>query len=91
MKHSLVTLARTVDWGFLEQALAVTRELGDRQQEADLLWQLGIQHAELGQRDAAVACLQAAVNLLRQLGKQAVHGVRGQGSGIRDQDLRTDP
>src|SRR5262249_50938858 len=39
---------------------------GDRQHEADLLWQLAIQHAELGQQGQAVAQGEAAVALLEQ-------------------------
>jgi hypothetical protein len=52
-----------------EQALALTRQVGDRQQEANLLWLQGIQHAELGQRDLATARAQEAVSLFAKLGK----------------------
>ena len=37
---------------FFDQALNLTRELGDRHQEATLMWHQAIQHAELGQREA---------------------------------------
>jgi hypothetical protein len=50
--------------GYLEQALALARKLGDRKHEADLLWKVGIQHAELGRRDRAIAAAEAAVDLM---------------------------
>jgi tetratricopeptide (TPR) repeat protein len=53
--------------GFFEQALALTRAAGDRQHEAKLLWHLGVQYAELGQRDAAAAQAQAAIDLLETM------------------------
>jgi hypothetical protein len=54
---------------YFEQALALARELGDRQHQANLLWYAGIQNAELGRRDLALAQAQEAVDLLRSLGK----------------------
>jgi tetratricopeptide (TPR) repeat protein len=55
--------------GFYEQALTLAHQVGDRQHEADLLWYLAIQLAELGQQDRAIARAQAAVDLLQSLGK----------------------
>src|SRR5262249_42477143 len=55
--------------GLYEQALAVTRRVGDRHQEANLLWQQGIQFAELGQRELAIAKADEAVTLFKVLGK----------------------
>ncbi len=52
-----------------DQALALARQLGDRQQEANLLWHQGIQHAELGQREQAIARAEEAVALFKTLGK----------------------
>lgn len=49
--------------------MALTRILGDRQHEADLLWHLAIRHAEGGQRDQTLAQAQAAVEVLERLGK----------------------
>jgi tetratricopeptide (TPR) repeat protein len=55
--------------GFYEQALALARQLGDRKHEAELLWYLAIQHAEIGQREQAIAQAEATVDFLRQAGK----------------------
>jgi hypothetical protein len=52
-----------------DQALTLARAIGDRQHEANLLWQQGIQYAELGQRDWAVAKAQEAIDLLQKMGK----------------------
>ncbi len=54
---------------YYEQALSLARRVGDRQQEANLLWLQGIQLAELGQRDAAIASAQDAISLFSILGK----------------------
>ncbi len=54
---------------FFEEALQLTRKLGDRHQEATLLWHQGIQHAELGQRELAIARAEEAVTLFKLLGK----------------------
>ena len=54
---------------FFGQALAVARDVGDRQHQATLLWQLAIQQAELGRRDAAVARGQEGVELLGAMGR----------------------
>jgi tetratricopeptide (TPR) repeat protein len=51
------------------QALALARQLGDRKHEVELLWYLSIQHAQLGERELAVAHGQATVDLLTKLGK----------------------
>jgi tetratricopeptide (TPR) repeat protein len=48
-----------------QHALALARELGDGRHEADILWQLAIQHAELGLRDEAIADGRAAIERLR--------------------------
>ena len=47
----------------------LARQVGDKQQEANLLWFQGIQLAELGQRDAAIARAQDAIALFTKLGK----------------------
>ena len=52
-----------------EQALAVTRRVGDRHQEANVLWHESIQFAELGQRDLAIAKAEEAITLFKLLGK----------------------
>jgi tetratricopeptide (TPR) repeat protein len=52
-----------------EQALALARRLGDRHQEANLLWHQGIQHAELGQREAAIAKAEDSITLFKTLGR----------------------
>jgi hypothetical protein len=49
--------------------LTLARTLGDWKQEVDLLWQLAIRRAEVGQRDATLEYGQAAVRLLERLGK----------------------
>jgi tetratricopeptide (TPR) repeat protein len=51
-----------------ERALALAREVGDRQHEADMLWILAIQHAELGHPDQAVAKAQTAIWVYEELG-----------------------
>jgi hypothetical protein len=53
---------------FFGQALALAREVGDRQHQANLLWHLAIQHAELGQRDQAMANARAALELFQSMG-----------------------
>jgi tetratricopeptide (TPR) repeat protein len=55
-----------------EQALALAQALGHRKHAADLLWSAAIQHAELQQRDQAVANGQAALDLWRQMGNPQV-------------------
>lgn len=50
-----------------EAALALARELRDRQHEADCLWCLAVQHAELGDRERAIACAAAALQVLKGL------------------------
>jgi tetratricopeptide (TPR) repeat protein len=50
------------------QALALARELADGRHEADILWQLAIQHAELGRRDEAIVDGRSAVERLRDAG-----------------------
>ena len=52
-----------------EQVLAVTRRVGDRHQEANVLWHESIQFAELGQRDLAIAKAEESVTLFKLLGK----------------------
>ena len=54
---------------FFSDALALARDLGDWQHEAELLWYLAIQHAALGQRDEAIASGQAAVDILERMDK----------------------
>jgi tetratricopeptide (TPR) repeat protein len=54
---------------FFYPALALARELGDRKHEAEILWYLAIQLAELGQREQAIAQAQAAVDFLTATGK----------------------
>ena len=53
----------------LNEALTLARTLGDRQQEADLLWYLALGQAEMGQREQALGYGQAAVDLLEKWGK----------------------
>jgi tetratricopeptide (TPR) repeat protein len=52
-----------------EQALALARQVGDRKHEGELLWYLSIQHAQLGEREQAIAYGQATVDFLTRLGK----------------------
>ena len=54
---------------FLDQALSLTRQVGDRHQEANLLWHQAIQRAELGQREQAIAKAEEAVALFKSLGR----------------------
>jgi len=55
-----------------EDALAVARQVGDRRHEAELLWYLATQHAELGRRDDALATGQMAIDLFSKLGNPYV-------------------
>jgi hypothetical protein len=52
-----------------EEALAIARQLGDRQQQANLIWQQGIQHAERGERELAIAKSEEAITLLKLMGR----------------------
>src|SRR5262249_56161760 len=54
---------------WFERGLALTRRVGDQQQEANLLWLQAIQLAELDQRDAAIARGQEAIALYSKLGR----------------------
>src|SRR5262249_3038139 len=54
---------------WFERGLALTRRVGDQQQEANLLWLQAIQLAELDQRDAAIARGQESIALFSKLGK----------------------
>ena len=54
---------------YFENAAALANTLGDRQHEAEMLWQMAIQLAELGQRDQLIAKANAAIDLLKSLGK----------------------
>lgn len=51
-----------------EQARARAAELGDGRHEAELLWLLATEHAELGRPEQALAHAQASVHLWRGLG-----------------------
>src|SRR5438105_3979966 len=51
-----------------EQALELARAAGDRRHQGELLWYLAIQHAEVGQRAAALVQGEAAVNLMKEMG-----------------------
>ena len=62
---------------FFEKALPLARLVGDRQQEANLLWYQGIHHAVLGQRDLAVAKAEEAIAVFKQTGKAPGRLVRG--------------
>jgi tetratricopeptide (TPR) repeat protein len=53
----------------LQDAHALARTLGDRQQEAELLWLLAITYAEIGDRPQADAKSRAAIDLLNIMGK----------------------
>jgi tetratricopeptide (TPR) repeat protein len=55
--------------GFFEEALKLAREVVDRKHQPELLWYLAIQHAELGQRDQAIARGQETVDMLKKAGK----------------------
>jgi hypothetical protein len=72
---SLRDPARALD--FFEQAVDLARTVGDRQQEANLLWFQAIQHAELSQRDQAIARAQAAINLWANMGMPQEHWFSG--------------
>ena len=47
----------------------MARQLGDRQQAATVLWHQSIQHAELGQRERAIAKAEESITLFKLLGK----------------------
>jgi tetratricopeptide (TPR) repeat protein len=53
----------------LDQALSLALQLGDRHQQANLLWHQGIQYAELGQREPAIAKAEEAVAVFKSLGR----------------------
>ena len=52
-----------------EQALSLARLVGDRMQAANLLWYQGIQYAELGQRDLAIAKAEESIALFKAMGR----------------------
>jgi hypothetical protein len=47
----------------------LARLVGDRMQAANLLWYQGIQHAELGQRDLAIAKAEESIELFKAMGR----------------------
>jgi tetratricopeptide (TPR) repeat protein len=49
-----------------EEAARLAHEVGHRKNEAELLWYLAVQHAEMGRREEAVQNGQAAVDLLEK-------------------------
>jgi tetratricopeptide (TPR) repeat protein len=49
-----------------QMAFDLARATDDRAHQADLQWYLAVQHAELGQREATIACGQAAIDLLKE-------------------------
>ena len=51
------------------KAIDLARETGDRHHEAKLLWQLAVAHADLGQRDQAIAQAQAAIAVFEGVGR----------------------
>ncbi|MET8180845.1 tetratricopeptide repeat protein [Streptomyces sp. NPDC005336] len=55
-----------------EESLTLFRELGDRQGEADALFQAGRAHLSAGRRSASLACLGTALTLYQQTGDR--HG-----------------
>ncbi len=73
MEHmGLVSAMRRNPRGALEwfaQALELARSVGDKQQEANLLWLQAINLAELDRRDDAIARGQEAIALFTRLGK----------------------
>jgi tetratricopeptide (TPR) repeat protein len=52
-----------------EQALGLASLVGDRMQAANLLWYQGIQYAELGQRDLAIAKAEESIALFKEMGR----------------------
>jgi tetratricopeptide (TPR) repeat protein len=54
---------------FFTRALILARDLGDWQDEAELLWYTAIQHAALGDQEAAIGQAHDAVGLLDRKGK----------------------
>ncbi len=52
-----------------DQALGLANLVGDRMQAANLLWYQGIQYAELGQRDLAIAKAEESIALFRAMGR----------------------
>src|SRR5262249_49919253 len=59
----------TVAISCFEQALSLARLVGDRMQAANLLWYQGIQHAELGQREEAIAKAEESIELFKAMGR----------------------
>ncbi len=52
-----------------DQALGLANLVGDRMQAANLLWYQGIQYAELGQRDLAIAKAEESIALFKAMGR----------------------
>jgi tetratricopeptide (TPR) repeat protein len=59
------------------EALELARELGDRPNQAELLWRMAIQHAELNDRAAALASGEASIDIFRALGNPQVDSLGG--------------
>jgi tetratricopeptide (TPR) repeat protein len=57
-----------------ERAVALADKTGDRQHQADLLWMIAIQHAELSQRDQASAVAESAIELYKRMKNPHVTG-----------------
>jgi tetratricopeptide (TPR) repeat protein len=53
----------------LGEALTIARAVGDKKHEAELIWEQGVRHAEMGRADVAMTHAQAAVDLMRELGR----------------------
>jgi tetratricopeptide (TPR) repeat protein len=54
--------------GYYNGALALARSMGDWQHEAEILWSVGIQAAEAGERGPAIARAREAVEILSRRG-----------------------
>ncbi|MCH8084301.1 MAG: TIR domain-containing protein, partial [Myxococcales bacterium] len=63
--------------GYLEQALVISREIGDRQGEGDDLGNLGIAYANLGEVQKAIGYHEQALVISREIGDR-----RGEGSDL---------
>jgi tetratricopeptide (TPR) repeat protein len=61
-----------------EQALAIAREVGNRQGEGDALWNLSLTLDKLGDRDQAIAQAEAALTIRGQIEDPKVNEVQKQ-------------
>jgi tetratricopeptide (TPR) repeat protein len=60
---------------FMQQAIDLYREVGDRRNEGSALCNLGIAYAEQSQMETAIGCFEQALAIARELGDRRLEGM----------------